>query len=243
MLPMTPEQVRYDELLPHEFRRRLAARPVAYLPLGTLEWHGEHLPLGADAIISEDLMAACARAHGGIVMPPIHVGPDRSRYDDAGTQLQGMDYSATTVPPRRLDGSCYWIPADLFRDLIDAILTQLQRAGFKAVFADGHGPSRYAWVSAIAARQPHFDLKLLGVTDEYGQRWRCQMDHAARNETSLVLAARPELVDLTRLPGERDACLQGISGADPRDACVQYGRQCRDASVALVAEMLAQAGV
>jgi hypothetical protein len=38
-------KVRYDELLPHEFRKRLAERPIAYLPLGTLEWHGEHLPL------------------------------------------------------------------------------------------------------------------------------------------------------------------------------------------------------
>ena len=43
---MTIDKVRYAELLPHEFRTRLAQRPVAYLPLGTLEWHGEHLPLG-----------------------------------------------------------------------------------------------------------------------------------------------------------------------------------------------------
>ena len=35
------EKVRYADLLPWEFRQRLAARPVAYLPLGTLEWHGE----------------------------------------------------------------------------------------------------------------------------------------------------------------------------------------------------------
>ncbi|MXY83198.1 MAG: creatininase family protein, partial [Gemmatimonadetes bacterium] len=47
------EKVRYSDLLPWEFRQRLAARPVAYLPLGTLEWHGEHLPLGSDAIQSE----------------------------------------------------------------------------------------------------------------------------------------------------------------------------------------------
>ena len=34
---------------PQEFRERLARRPLAYLPLGTLEWHGEQLPLGSDA--------------------------------------------------------------------------------------------------------------------------------------------------------------------------------------------------
>ena len=72
------EKVRYSDLLPWEFRQRLAARPVAYLPLGTLEWHGEHLPLGSDAIQSEELMIECAKRFGGIVMPPIHLGPDRA---------------------------------------------------------------------------------------------------------------------------------------------------------------------
>lgn len=42
------EKVLYEELCPAEFQERLQACPVAYLPLGTLEWHGPHLPLGAD---------------------------------------------------------------------------------------------------------------------------------------------------------------------------------------------------
>jgi creatinine amidohydrolase len=240
---MSVEKVRYAELLPHEFRARLAQRPVAYLPLGTLEWHGEHLPLGTDAIISEALMMDCARRYGGIVMPPIHFGPDRSRYEGDGTHLQGMDYAATTVPHRQLDGSCYWVPEDAFAYLVDCLLAQLQRAGFRAVFADGHGPSRFSWTRDIAERQTHFDLKLLGVTEAYGKRWRSQMDHAALNETSLVLAARPDLVDLTRLPPDREVCPQGISGCDPRDANSSLGCQCRETSLGLVGEMLTAAGV
>ena len=55
MEEMGIEKVRYSDLLPWEFRERLAAKPVAYLPLGTLAWHGEHLPLGSDAIQSEVL--------------------------------------------------------------------------------------------------------------------------------------------------------------------------------------------
>ena len=72
------EKVQYSELLPWEFRQRIQQRPVAYLPLGTLEWHGEHLPLGSDAIQSESLMIECARRFGGIVLPPIHLGPDQN---------------------------------------------------------------------------------------------------------------------------------------------------------------------
>ncbi len=238
-----PEKVRYAELLPHEFCARLEHRAIAYLPLGTLEWHGEHLPLGTDAIISEDLMCHCARELGGIVMPPLYVGPDRSLHDEEGNHLQGMDLAETTCPHRQLVGSCYWVPHDLFRYLIDCLLAQLQRAGFKAVFADGHGPSRYSWVSEIDDRETHFDLKLLGVTEAYGGKWRSQMDHGACNETSMTLAARPDLVDLSRLPEERYIMPQGVSGLDPRDASAPKGKTCRDICIELVSEMLTNVGL
>ena len=33
------KKVLYEELLPEEFVQRMQEMPVAYLPLGTLEWH------------------------------------------------------------------------------------------------------------------------------------------------------------------------------------------------------------
>ena len=47
---MTEIPVEYIKLTPTDFRIRIAEAPIAYLPLGTLEWHGEHLPLGSDGI-------------------------------------------------------------------------------------------------------------------------------------------------------------------------------------------------
>ena len=38
------KKVLYEELLPEEFVQRMQEMPVAYLPLGTLEWHGPHMP-------------------------------------------------------------------------------------------------------------------------------------------------------------------------------------------------------
>jgi creatinine amidohydrolase len=236
-------KVRYDELRPHEFRRRLAERPIAYLPLGTLEWHGEHLPLGSDAIQSEGLMLACAQRFGGIVMPPIHLGPDRAKPAEGGQMLIGMDYADSTTPPRPLDGSCYWVPAGLHLLIVDAIVAQLKRAGFQAVFADGHGPSRSSWVEHLAERQARFGLKLFGVTREIARQWKSQMDHAARNETSLMLHLRPDLVDLSQLPQERSTWPQGVAGQDPRDATAAYGKECFEQSVELVRRMFAQAGL
>lgn len=238
-----PVKVRYAELLPHEFRARLAVCPVAYLPLGTLEWHGEHLPLGADAMQSEGLMIECARRFGGIVMPPIHLGPDRSRQGEDGSLLVGMDYAETTVPPRRLDGSCYWVSQELHLQMVDAILQQLKRAGFHAVFADGHGPSRKSWVTNIPEREARFGLRLLGVTEAVAGRWQSQIDHAALNETSLMLHYLPELVDLSQLSEAGKDTLQGIGGEDPRNATAARGRECAEASIAIVGELLAEAGL
>jgi creatinine amidohydrolase len=236
--------VRFSDLLPHEFRSRLAEKPLAYLPMGTIEWHGEHLALGSDAIQSEELMIACAERFGGIVMPPIHLGPDRSKLMGDGNsakQLIGMDYADSTVPPHQLDGSCYWISAGLFDSLIDAILAQIKRAGFSAVFADGHGPSRWSWVEGINEREARFGLKLLGVTDDIASDWKSQVDHAARNETSLMMNYRPDLVDLSQLSGDRSEWPQGVGGEDPRDATAEFGKECFLRSVALVQRLLEKA--
>ena len=53
-------KVDYEELLPHEFEARLAQRPVGYLPIGTLEWHGVHNALGADFLQARGLFRRAA---------------------------------------------------------------------------------------------------------------------------------------------------------------------------------------
>ena len=238
------EKVRYAELLPSEFRKRLAEKPLAYLPLGTLEWHGEHLPIGSDAFQAEALMVECARRYGGIVLPPIHIGPGPTKLMDDGRLLIGMDFwGDAVIPPRQLDGDCYWIPDGLFASMIDGILAQCKRTGFRAVFADGHGPSRGSWVENLQEREARFGLKLFGVTKDIGGQWKSQVDHAGRNETSLMMQLRPDLVDLAQLPPARAMRPQGVAGEDPRDATASYGKECLQRSVELVRQMFATAGL
>jgi creatinine amidohydrolase len=240
----TTDKVRYSDLLPHEFRSRLAEKPLAYLPLGTLEWHGEHLPIGSDAIQAESLMIECARRYGGIVLPPIHIGPGPTKLMDDGRLLIGMDFWGGYVdPPRQLDGDAYWIPDGLFVSMIDGIVAQLKRTGFTAVFADGHGPSRNSWVRELNRRQDHFGLKLFGVTNDIRKEWRSQTDHAAMNESSLVMHYRPDLADLSQLSGARSDWPLGVAGDDPRDATAAHGEECMNASIALMIKTFKDAGI
>jgi creatinine amidohydrolase len=236
-------RVRYSELRPSEFRARLRERPVAYLPLGTLEWHGEHLPLGSDAIISEGLMIECARRLGGIVLPPLFLGPDKAVRRGDGRFLYGMDNSRSTIPARQLDGSCYRIEDDLLDRIVDAILSQVKRAGFRAVFADGHGPSRWAWVEKLIEREARFDLALFGAPPGKDSGWPSQRDHAARIETSQVMALRPDLADLSRLSSDRAIWPQGVSGEDPRDSNSAYGWECIEGAITMIDEMFRARGI
>lgn len=237
-------KVRYAELQPHEFRTRLAEKSLAYIPLGTLEWHGEHMPYGSDAFQSEALMVECARRYGGIVLPPLHVGPGPTKLMEDGRLLIGMDFWGGYVdPPRQLDGDCYWIPDGLFTSLVDDILAQCKRTGFTAVFADGHGPSRSSWVRDIGRREDYFGLKLFGVTGEIQRGWKSQTDHAALNETSLMMHYRPDLVDLSHLPQSREERPLGVAGEDPRDATAAHGEECMNASIEAMIRAFQAGGV
>ena len=66
------------------------------------------------------------------------------------------------------------------------------------------------------------------------------MDHAARNESSLVVALR---ADLSQLDGDLSVWPQGVGGQDPRDATAVYGEECMTKSIAVVGRLLEEAGV
>jgi len=100
--------------------------------------------------------------------------------------------------------------------LTDAILTQLKRAGFQAVFADGHGPSRRSWVTHIPEREFRFGLKLFGVTDEWRGQWKSQMDHAARNRETVLRNAYMKAVRQT-MRGAEDPCKAYVIPAHQHD--------------------------
>jgi creatinine amidohydrolase len=66
--------VQWERLLPREFRAAVARLPVVFLPLGPVEWHGEHYALGLDALKAHALCVRVAREAGGVVHPSVYGG-------------------------------------------------------------------------------------------------------------------------------------------------------------------------
>ena len=91
--------------------------------------------------------------------------------------------------------------------------------------------------------EKQFDIRLVSAQRDFPGEWRTQMDHAGRNETSVLMAVAPELVDLSRLPTDRDQWPQGVGGEDPRDASTAFGEELIEATVALIGNKLDELGV
>lgn len=226
------EEVLYERLTPVEFESRINAAPVAYLPLGTLEWHGPHLPLGSDFLQSQGLFVRLARRVGGIVLPPLFVGPDSMR-EFNGVEYYGMDLTEQIPnPPYRLRGSAYWVSDQLFSEMIDAVLKQLRRAGFRIVVAHGHGPSTNHFVKNGDLLGKKFGLVIMTVWRRRKERQpstEFQYDHAAANETSIMMALYPGLVHMESLPQDTGEWPLGIIGKDPREhASATHGQRIID---------------
>lgn len=228
------EKILYTEMRPNEFEEALAKAPIAYLPLGTLEWHGLHLPLGSDGLQSQGLFCEMAKRIGGIVLPMLFVGPDVSKEID-GVLYYGMDFyfrhPADKNPVRQMPGSAYRVTNELFEALLDGIMYQLARAGFKVVVGHGHGPSNKAFRDIAPKMKEKYGLDLFTALNE-DAKYGYQSDHAAANETSIMMHFHPELVDMSELSDDPAVPPEAVNGEDPRyHASPEMGRAAMEEAI------------
>jgi len=189
---MERDRVRWENMLPAEFREAVEALPVVFLPLGTVEWHGEHNALGLDALKAHRLcVLAAEQAGGGVVHPPVYGG------------MGGLDMPATVV----LEPEDAW-ENHLLRSWLEKLCYEFRRLGFRAILMlTGHyGHNQQIVVRETAARMTErLQIPVLG-TPEY---WLAQDvgylgDHAGIGETSLLWHLMPELVAIDRIRTDPD---------------------------------------
>jgi creatinine amidohydrolase len=214
------EKVLYEELTPSEFSARLMDCPVAYLPLGTIEWHSFHLPLGSDGIQSQEFFKRLASEVGGIVLPILFTGPDRDTIIN-DNEYYGMDCGKVfsdqcTYKIQQLTGSAYWVSDSTFDLEVNSIMKQLSRVGFKIVIAHGHGPSsRYIETHSQEFKE-RYNLTVMNCWGNDSSDLCLQCDHAGANETSIMMYLRSDLVEMRNLPQDTTIWPLGMMGNDPR---------------------------
>jgi creatinine amidohydrolase len=237
------EEVRYHMLRPAQIVERRKACPVAYLPIGTLEWHGLHNPLGADTLQAEALAELCARKGGGVALPPLYYGEPRlDGLMEAVAADRDKIAEAMALPPENFTPARQpFTPTEQamqYHALLIHLYGEMEQLGFEVgVMVAGHYP--LVDHAAAAAFQFNRTRRMRGgnmlawAFADYllvRDRWPQSGDHGAGWETSHLLAICPQSVDLGELPAKGEK-LVGIGGAiAPQDATAEFGRETMDAA-------------
>ena len=237
-------EVRYHMMRPAHVRARRTETPVVYIPIGTLEWHGPHNPIGADSLQAEGLAIECARKGGGLVFPPLYYGESRveslmeANAADRDKIAEQMGLDPDNFLPENMPHSA-WEQTGNYHNLLLHILAEAQSLGFKlGVLVAGHYPLIDHAQAAVLRYNRSTLSKQKGGMLSWAcgdwiiakDRWPKAGDHAAGWETSHMLAMHPETVDLSTLPTrESGEPFIGMGGdLDARDATAEFGRETTD---------------
>lgn len=175
------------ELDSRTFERRLASNPLVILPVGALEAHGPHLPLGADQIQAEVTAMALAERVDALVAPTVPYG--------------------SAPAARRFPGTVSLSLAQL-ENHVEGVLTELARSGVRRILVlSGHGERghmaalREAGEHAVRAHPSTRVVVLCDYDFVYEMRGKdspASDGHAGLLETSRVLALAPHTVGPSR---------------------------------------------
>lgn len=222
------DEVRLERLRPAGLEAALDGAPIAWIPLGAIEFHAPHLPFGTDGFTGHGVLERAARTVGGVVLP----------------------WSYLTIGTLHFPWTFRYDPELVAASVLATIRQAADFGARLAVVHTGHAPLDLVHLlkrtCAAAEAEIGGGFRAYGLTylelnaalgAGLGTDWPVAVDHGSILETSWMLALEPDLVDLAALPADPAATTVGIYGPDPRGAAsAERGRQPLDAAAALLAD-------
>jgi len=212
--------MKLHEMRPGQCEQAQKERWPLFLPAGTIEYHGEHLPLGVDTFAVLEALDEVEKRMKCVVAPTVWYGP--SSYAVAGPEKGTID-----------------VDVDRFEAHVQDILAGLIDNGFRRIFVVIHHQFEMGQLmpEALAFRKAGMKLAFRWQEKERGRGWwgssamdkyyeqmgswedpfnwvrvvplmspeiqkKMGYDHAGKLETSLMLSAQPATVDMQRLKGD-----------------------------------------
>ena len=192
-----------EELTSPNFVKAVAlSGGVCIIPLGIIEKHGPHLPLGTDLYESREIAFAAAKKEYAVVFPPYFVGQIFEARHQPGT----IAYSN-----------------ELIWKMLEETCLELSRNGLKKiVLMNGHGGNtsflQYFCQSQLASQKDYIVVLFSPEPDANTQQEikalkKATLDgHAGEEETSMMDVIKPSLVDRTALKQESGLDQQKLAG-------------------------------
>ena len=193
LTPSAAGKVLWQEMLRHELLDAGARGAVVIVPVGSVEQHGPHLPLDVDISVPYHLAVRVAARCADLpvlVAPPVTFGVAHYKMGEPGTISLRLE---------------------TFLALLCDLARSLWKNGFRRIILlNGHGGNIHP-VGATAVKLSEEDVWTIPLTywqmvpDElaaWSEADAGSIGHAGEWETSLQLALRPQLTDMSHAVGD-----------------------------------------
>jgi creatinine amidohydrolase len=190
---------RWDELVASDFPKALEkSNRTCILPIGILEKHGPHSPIGTDLIHMREWANHAVKQEYAVIFP---------------------DYFYGQINEARHQPGTFALPSKVIWDLLEATCDEIARNGFdKIVILNGHGgnPEFLEFFMQSLLNKRH-NYAVYFYTDkgadtayaaEYKKMHKSDIktdQHAGESETSILLYYRPDLMRMDRATDQSGA--------------------------------------
>jgi len=187
--------MRWEALTSPDFARAVRETGVCILPMGVLEKHGEHCPLGTDYLIAHDVATLAAEVEPAVVFPQFYFGQIN----------EARCYPGTVA-----------IRLALLAELVEATLDEIGRNGFrKIIIYSWHGGNpnlvgqllkQHLWQEKPYTLYSVHRIASFETPERREERMKLlesgRGGHGGEYETSILLAQHPEMVKMETIPDE-----------------------------------------
>ena len=189
---------RWDELVASDFPKALEkSSKTCILPIGILEKHGPHSPIGTDLIHVREWAARAVKSEYAVVFP---------------------DYFYGQINEARHQPGTFALPSKVIYDLLEATCEEIARNGFdKIVILNGHGGNPeflHFFMQSLLNKRHNYAVYLYEPENdpEFQKQYRAMHkspiagdEHAGEDETSVLLYYRPDLMRMDRAKDQSGA--------------------------------------
>lgn len=156
---------------------------VAILPVGSVERHGDHLPIGTDTLEAEAVALMVSEKLGAHLFPPIWYGSS-----------MGLKRFSGTID----------VEPNAFHNYVKSVIREILRNGYSlVVVVNGHGGNSYILREVARGLAYDFKDRAIVVVDwwrDVAQKVRETLfefpGHAGEDETSVMMYLTPNYVDM-----------------------------------------------
>ncbi|RWC28788.1 creatininase family protein [Mesorhizobium sp.] len=230
--------MRYELMLPHQIRKAIAENWPVVLPLGVLEYHGEHMAVGMDTLAVIKTLELFEKERDVVILPPFYYGaasyavapPEGSGSLQVGGKAlapfgEELFYSLLRIGFRNIHAIIHHqtenfaagMPTDL----------AFKTAGRQAIFRFLEKERGEGWWGSEAMADYYAEhaegsnfFNWVQVHPLMSAAMKYPFDHAGIGETSLMMALCPEAVDAAHFGDNKNWYT-----ASAKDASVEFGKK------------------